>query len=196
MATTSARHALLPAGSRRAEGYLCLALFCGCIPLANWLIGHVGTLCIPSQPCTIPVWPGLRAPSGVLAVGLTLVMRDLVQRRLGVAWAFGAIVAGAVLSWFVSPAALVLAPGAAFLLSEGAGLLVYTPLQRRGLVLAVAASGIVGIAVDSVFFLSLAFGNLDFLAGQMAGKAWALLAALPVVHWLRRRDRRQAAAAA
>ncbi len=43
--------------------------------------------------------------------------------------------------------------------------------------------------MDSVLFLSLAFGSLDFLAGQMIGKGWALLAALPVVHWLRERDR-------
>lgn len=189
------RH-LPPAGGRRGEGYVYFALFCGCIPLANWLIGHVGTVCAPGQPCTIPVWPGLRAPSGVLAVGFALVLRDLVQRRLGLGWALGAIGAGAALSWFVSPASLVIASVAAWVMSEVADLLVYTPLQRRGLVLAVAASGIVGIAVDSVFFLSLAFGNLDFLAGQMAGKAWALLAALPVVHWLRQRDRRQAPAAA
>lgn len=175
----------------RLEGYLYFALFCGCIPLANWLIGHVGTVCAPESPCTIPVWPGIQAPSDVLAVGLALVLRDLVQRRLGMAWALWAIAVGAVLSWFVSPAVLVLASVAAFVLSELADLLVYTPLQRRGLVLAVAVSGAVGIAVDRLVFLSLAFGSLDFLAGQMIGKAWALLLALPVVQWLRARDERQ-----
>jgi queuosine precursor transporter len=175
--------------AQRIEGFLFFALFCGCIPLANWLIGNVGTVCPPDSPCLIPVWPGILAPSGVLAIGLALVLRDLVQRRLGLAWALGAIAVGAVLSGLVSPPALVVASVAAFVLSEVADLAVYTPLQRRGLVLAVAASGVVGIAVDSVLFLSLAFGSLDFLAGQMMGKGWALLAALPVVHWLRRRDR-------
>ncbi|WP_246045565.1 VUT family protein [Rubellimicrobium roseum] len=174
--------------AQRLEGYAYFALFCGCIPLANWLIGNVGTVCPPNSPCLIPVWPGTLAPSGVLAIGLALVLRDLVQRRLGLAWSVGAIVVGAVLSGLVSPPALVVASVAAFVLSEVADLAVYTPLQRRGLVLAVAASGVVGIVVDSVLFLSLAFGSLDFLWGQMIGKGWGLLLALPVVRWLRKRD--------
>lgn len=126
----------------------------------------------------------------MLAIGAALVLRDLVQRRLGVKWALGAILVGAAISGLLAPAALVLASVAAFALSELADFAVFTPLQRRGLVLAVAASGVVGIAVDSVLFLSLAFGSLDFLAGQMIGKSWALLLALPLVHLMRRRDAR------
>jgi len=80
---------------------------------------------------------------------------------------------------------------AAFLLSESADLLVYTPLQRRGLVLAVLASSLVGLIVDSVLFLSLAFGSLDHLAGQIVGKLWMVLASLPFVHLLRLRDARR-----
>lgn len=74
----------------------------------------------------------------------------------------------------------------AFLLSELADFAVYTPLQERGLVLAVLASSTVGLAVDSVLFLWLAFGSLEFLAGQIVGKGWMVLLALPVVHWLRK----------
>jgi uncharacterized PurR-regulated membrane protein YhhQ (DUF165 family) len=130
------------------------------------------------------------APSGVLMIGLALVLRDLVQRRLGAGWAFGAVIAGAALSALLAPPALVIASAAAFLLSELADLAVYTPLQRRGLVRAVFASSAVGLVVDSIVFLWLAFGSLDFLAGQVIGKGWMVLAALPVVHWLRRRDER------
>ena len=72
-----------------------------------------------------------------------------------------------------------------------ADLVVFTPLQRRGLVLAVLASGIVGLTVDSIVFLDLAFGSLDYLAGQVIGKLWAVLAALPLIHLLRRRDVRR-----
>lgn len=175
---------------QRIEGFVYLALFCACIPLANWLIGNVGVTCVPDGPCIIPVWAGISAPSGVLAIGAALVLRDLVQRRLGMQWALGAIVLGAAISGFLAPASLVLASVLAFALSEVADLAVFTPLQRRGLVLAVAASGVVGIAVDSVLFLSLAFGSLDFLAGQMIGKSWALLLALPLVFLLRLRDSR------
>jgi uncharacterized PurR-regulated membrane protein YhhQ (DUF165 family) len=78
----------------------------------------------------------------------------------------------------------------ALALSETADLAVFTPLPRRGLVLAVAASTVVGIVVDSMLFLWLAFGSLDFLSGQIIGKGWALVAALPLVHLLRQRDRR------
>ncbi len=69
----------------------------------------MGTSCAPDGPCTIPVWPGIQAPSGVLAIGLALVLRDLVQRRLGVTWALGAIAVGTIISGAVAPGALVVA---------------------------------------------------------------------------------------
>ena len=175
----------------RAEGVLALIGFGLCIPAANWLIGHVGTFCVPHGPCLVPVAPGLMAPSGVLMIGLALVLRDLVQRRLGVGYAAAAVLAGAALSGLVAPPALVVASAAAFLLSELADLAVFTPLQKRGLVLAVAASGVVGLVVDSVVFLWLAFGSLAFLAGQVVGKAWMVVLALPLVSLLRRRDERR-----
>ena len=175
---------------RRAEGLLFLLAFGLCIPAANWLIGNVGTVCVPGGPCLIPVAPGLLAPSGVLMVGLALVLRDMVQRRLGLGWAAGAVLAGAALSALLAPPALVVASAAAFLVGEAVDLAVYTPLQRRGLVVAVALSGVAGLALDSLVFLLLAFGSLDYFAGQVVGKLWMVLASLPLVAWLRRRDER------
>lgn len=181
---------------RRIEGAIFLAAFGACIPAANWLIGNLGTVCSPDAPCLIPVAPGIMAPSGVLMIGLALVLRDLVQRRLGLLWAAAAIVAGAGLSAFFSPPALVLASAVAFLLSEFADLAVYTPLQRRRLMLAVFASSLVGLVIDSVLFLSLAFGSLEYLPGQVIGKAWMVVLAMPLVVLLRRRDQRLGLAAA
>jgi uncharacterized PurR-regulated membrane protein YhhQ (DUF165 family) len=176
---------------RRAEGALYLVLFTFTVPAANWLIGHVGTTCVPNGPCLIPVGPlGLKAPSAVLMVGAALVLRDLVQRRLGVVAGFIAIVIGAALSGLVAPSTIVVASATAFFLSELADLLVYTPLQRRRFVLAVVLSSLAGLVVDSVIFLYLAFGSLDFLLGQIVGKAWMVLLAIPLVQWLRRRDER------
>ena len=175
---------------RTFEGLLYLALFTLTIPAANWMIGHVGTVCPPQGPCLIPVAPGLMAPSAVLMVGAALVFRDLVQRRLGFWAALGAILLGAALSALVSPPAIVVASATAFLLSELADLFVYTPLQRRHFVLAVVLSSLIGLVVDSAVFLQLAFGSLDFLGGQVVGKAWMVLLALPLVQWLRRRDER------
>jgi queuosine precursor transporter len=175
---------------RLGEGSVFLLLFALTIPTANWLIGNAGTLCVPQGPCLVPVAPGLMAPSGVMMAGVALVLRDLVQRRLGVGLASLAILAGAGLSAFLAPPALVVASATAFLMSEFADLAIYTPLARRGLVIAVVASGVVGLVVDSIVFLWLAFGSLDFLAGQIVGKAWMVLLSIPFVVWLRRRDQR------
>jgi hypothetical protein len=182
---------------RKAAALIYLLAFVACIPIANWMIGNVGTVCAPPHgPCLVPVWPWgpkgmpLMAPSGVLLIGLALVLRDLVQRRLGVAYSAGAVIVGAMLSVAVAPATLALASGTAFLLSEFADLAVYTPLARRRLVAAVVASGAVGLVVDSIVFLWLAFGSLDFLLGQVVGKGWMVLLSIPFVLCLRRRDER------
>lgn len=175
---------------KNIEGTIFLVLFCLTIPAANWMIGHVGTVCVPNGPCLIPVAPALMAPSGVLMVGAALVLRDLVQRRLGVEFGIGAIIVGAVLSAALAPGALVIASAAAFLLSEFADFAIYTPLARRRLVLAVVASSLAGLVVDSIVFLWLAFGSLEFLAGQIVGKLWMVLIAVPFVAYLRHRDER------
>jgi queuosine precursor transporter len=175
---------------RRLEGIVFLVLFALTIPAANWLIGNAGTKCVPNGPCLIPVAPGLMAPSGVTMIGIALVLRDLVQRRLGIGVVSAAIMVGAALSAVFAPPALVIASTLAFLLSEIADLAVYTPLARRGLVVAVVASSMVGLVVDSIVFLWLAFGSLEFLAGQVVGKAWMVLLSIPFVAWLRRRDER------
>ena len=174
--------------SVRNEGYAYLVAFILTIPAANWMIGNVGTVCPENSPCLIPVGFQLMAPSGVIMVGLALVLRDLVQRRLGKLWALGAIVVGALLSALIAPQALVLASGAAFLVSELADFAVYTPLQKKRLVLAVFMSGVVGLVVDSILFLQLAFGSLDFLSGQIIGKTWMIVLALPIIWWIRQRD--------
>lgn len=175
---------------KNVEGSIFLVLFCLTIPAANWMIGHVGTVCVPNGPCLVPVAPGIMAPSGVLMVGAALVLRDLVQRRLGVEFGLGAIAAGAAISAGLAPPSLVLASATAFFLSEFADFAVYTPLARRRLVVAVVASSIVGLIVDSIVFLWLAFGSLEFLLGQIVGKLWMVLLAVPFVACLRRRDER------
>jgi uncharacterized PurR-regulated membrane protein YhhQ (DUF165 family) len=181
---------------RLTEGVIFLVLFCLTIPLANWMLGHVGTICPPNDPCLLPVapslfgLPSLMAPSGVVMIGFALVLRDLVQRRLGLEFGLAAIVVGTALSALVAPRALVLASAVAFFVSELADFAVYTPLARRRLVLAVVASSLLGIAIDSTVFLWLAFGSLDFLLGQIVGKAWMVMLSIPFIAYLRRRDER------
>jgi uncharacterized PurR-regulated membrane protein YhhQ (DUF165 family) len=92
---------------------------------------------------------------------------------------YGLVPVGFGLSWLVADPKFAVASAAAFGLSELADFAVYTPLRKRGWLTAVIASNIVGLIVDSLLFLWLAFGSLDFLAGQLVGKAW--MTALAVV---------------
>jgi uncharacterized PurR-regulated membrane protein YhhQ (DUF165 family) len=140
---------------------------------------------------TIPVGFGLLAPAGVLWAGLALTLRDLVQDRLGRGWTVGAILVGAALSMALSPS-LGLASGTAFLVSEFADFAVYTPLRERRWLLAILLSNSVGLVVDSALFLWLAFGSLDFLAGQVWAKFAVTLLTVAAL-WLWRTSRRPAA---
>lgn len=172
-------------------GYLALVLYVATILGANYAIGRLGQCPPPGTPapCTIPVGFGLSAPSGVLFVGLALFLRDAVQDHLGRRWTVAGIAAGAMLSWWVAAPEVALASGAAFLLSEAADFLVYTPLRERHRPAAVLASGAVGSVVDSALFLWLAFGSLAFLAGQVLGKVEvSVLCALVVASLGKRRD--------
>jgi len=164
-------------------------LYLATIPAANFLVGHAGTICVPEGPCLVPVGFGLMAPSGVLMIGIALVLRDMVHRDVGWRWAAAGIAAGSALSFVVAPPALAIASTVAFAFSEAMDQAVYAPLWRRRLVLAVLASGLVGAAIDSALFLWLAFGSLDHMAGQIVGKIWMVGAAA----WLLRlRTRRRA----
>jgi hypothetical protein len=44
--------------------------------------------------------------------------------------------------------------------------------------------------VDSVLFLWLAYGSLEFLAGQIVGKTLVIVVSMPFVMWLSDRDER------
>src|ERR1044072_2877633 len=132
-------------------GYVWLAVWLVCIVGANWAIATFGL---------VPVGFGLMAPAGVYFVGLAFTARDMVQEYLGRRWTFVAIIVGSALSYLVSPQ-FAIASGITFLVSEGADMLVYTPLRWRSWLGAVVASNTVGLVVDSVLFLTLAFGSLD-----------------------------------
>lgn len=158
--------------------WLLILAYIATIPLANYLIGHVGTVCAPQGPCLIPVFPGVLAPSGVLVIGAALLFRDLVQRYYGKLAALLCILFGTVLAFTFSPYALALASASSFLLSELVDFAVYTPLARRYFAAAILLSCTAGAIADSVLFLTLAFGSLEHLLGQFLGKLYASVAYL------------------
>ena len=153
-------------GALFAIGYVLIIL------AANYAIIHWGRApAFPGGPYTVPVWPGIDAPSGVLFAGLAFTLRDLTQEWLGRKVVLVAIVLGALLSyWVTSNRDLAVASGVAFLFSELADFAVYQPLRERRWLAAVAASNLVGLVIDSILFLQIAFGSLDFIEGQIIAK--------------------------
>lgn len=155
-----------------------LLLYIATIFGANWALATFGL---------VPLGFGILAPAGVFFAGLALCLRDLVQDELGKGWTVLAIIAGAAVSFLVSPQ-FALASGAAFLFSETADFLVYTPLRARGYWLAgVLASNTVGDLVDSLLFLYLAFGSFAYLEGQLIGK-WLVTLPFIGLMWIWRRN--------
>lgn len=140
----------------------------------------------------VPVGFGFVAPAGVYVAGLVFSLRDALQETLGRGWVVAAIVIGAVIAAALGPH-LALASGMAFLFSELADFGIYTPLRQRSRLSAVIASNTVGVAVDSALFLWLAFGSLQFLAGQIVGKLWMTALTVAIICAWRRLGRHSTA---
>ena len=139
-----------------------VAAYIGTIFAANWAIDRYGP---------VSVGFGLTAPAGVYFAGMAFTLRDITQNAIGRRAVVVAIVVGALASALISTR-FAAASATAFLVSELADFAVYTPMQRRGWLKAVVASNVVGFVIDSALFLWLAFDSLEFLPGQLVGKAW------------------------
>jgi uncharacterized membrane protein len=126
-------------------------------------------------------------------IGLDLTMRD----RLHDQWKddqlvlrMGAlIVAGGALSWFLNRDAgiIAVASTAAFVLAATADGIAYHLARRWPRLARVNTSNIVGSAVDSLVFPTIAFGGFlpalvlaQFVAKVAGGFVWSLILALPV----------------
>lgn len=170
-----------------ARGRLLLATFAGAgytltILGANWAIHRWGL---------VPVGFGYSAPAGVYFVAAALVLRDLAQwswgRRAGqaptprqVAAMLALIAIGAGLSYLVADAKVATASAVAFAASEALDFALFTWIAPRW-AWAVLVGGLAAAVVDSVLFLHIAFGSLDFLEGQLLGKTYGIVAAALVV---------------
>ncbi|CAK7284807.1 membrane hypothetical protein [Streptomyces misionensis JCM 4497] len=164
-------------------GIATLVAYVATIPAANLAVTHFGA---------VPVGFGYAAPAGVYMVGLALVLRDLARESAGRGAVLAAIAVGTILSYFLADPALAGASAAAFAVAETMDFVVYEPLRKRGLLIAMLASNAVGLLADSLLFLKLAFGSFEYLPGQILGKAWMTFAAIAVLALLRRRKQASA----
>lgn len=157
---------------RRTIGALACAAYIATIFIANYLVKKFGI---------VNVGFGLFAPAAVFVVGVAFTLRDITQATLGRTAVVLAILIGAGLSFIVAPS-FALASGVAFLVSEGADFLVYTPIAEGGRwLIAVTLSNTVGLLVDSFLFLWIAFGSLQFFWGQVVGKGYMTVLAIAVL---------------
>lgn len=148
-----------------------VAGYAATVPLANFLITEYGP---------VPAGFGLMAPAGVYVAGAAFLLRDVVHRTGGAAWALGAVTAGTALSAIVGDPRLALASSAAFATAQLVDTGVFAALRER-LLLAVVLSNVIGLLVDTLVFLPLAFGDLTFFTGQVIGKAWMTVVAVAVM---------------
>jgi uncharacterized PurR-regulated membrane protein YhhQ (DUF165 family) len=159
--------------------WMLISLFVGLIFLSNWLVATFGI---------IPVGFSLFAPAGVITVGITFLVRDYIQKSFGKSIVLTLIVVGAILSYFINPP-LAIASGLAFLFSEFFDFLVYTYLKEKTFFGAVVLSNFVGSVLDSIIFLQIAFGSLEFLVGQVVAKMYITgLFVVVYIYMNRRRD--------
>jgi uncharacterized PurR-regulated membrane protein YhhQ (DUF165 family) len=138
----------------------------------------------------LPAAPGLWATSGSFVIGAVFVLRDYIQRRIGIAISICAVVMGAALGGYLVSPSLAVASTAAFMVSGFIDLLIYTAIAKKRFVRAVVFSSIVSAVIDSGIFLWFGFGSLELFPGQVLAKVWVILLAIPFTMWLLKRDQR------
>lgn len=160
------------------------ALYVALMPLINWSFAAVPTATIPDN-----LGGGEFQPLAIVT-GLVLVARDFAQREIR-NWVLAAMLVGLALSTLTSWITIVLASGAAFLISETVDWAVYTfvkrPLSQR-----VMLSSALSAPLDQVVFIYLASFVVPgiFAWGTiMTGIASKLLGAAIVAAVLARQER-------
>jgi len=135
----------------------------------------------------LTVWwlgPWFSPVNAFFLIGLDLTLRDVMQERLSRWQLAGVIVAGGLITWGVNPAArhIAIASAVAFAVSAVADWAVYTWLRSRPWLVRSNGSNVVGAAVDSVIFPTLAFGAfmpaiiaMQFTAKVCGGAVWSLV---------------------
>jgi hypothetical protein len=117
-------------------------------------------------------------------IGLDLTMRDVMQERLS-RWQLAVVITiGAIITWLVNPATqhIAVASASAFILAALTDWLAYSLLRSRSWLVRSNGSNIIGAAVDSIVFPTLAFGaflpiiiTLQFAAKVGGGAIWSIV---------------------
>jgi len=117
-------------------------------------------------------------------IGFDLTMRDVLHERLTRLQMMAVICAGGLITYFVNPSAqmIAVASASAFALAALADWTVYAAMHKRPWLIRSNSSNVVGAAVDSLVFPTIAFGMLlpqivllQFAAKVSGGFIWSLI---------------------
>lgn len=133
------------------------------------------------------VWwlgPWFSPINSFLLIGLDLTLRDVMHDRLTRWQMLAVVLAGGLITWGLNPGAakIAVASAAAFTASACADWLAYTALRGQKWLVRSNGSNVVGAAVDSLLFPTLAFGSflphivaMQFAAKVGGGAIWSVL---------------------
>lgn len=150
--------------------YFLVAIYVAAMVTANTLVWWLG--------------PWFSPINAFMLIGLDLTLRDVMQERFNRWQLAGVILAGGAITWLVNPAAkhIAIASAVAFLVSAIADWATYTALRSKPWLVRSNGSNVVGAAVDSVIFPTLAFGSflphiiaLQFAAKVGGGALWSMV---------------------
>jgi NAD/NADP transhydrogenase alpha subunit len=150
--------------------YALIAVYIAAMTTANLLVWWLG--------------PWFSPINAFFLIGLDLTLRDVMQERLGRWQIAGVIIAGGALTWLLNPSAshIAIASATAFTVSAAVDWAVYSWLKPRPWMIRSNGSNVVGAAVDSILFPTLAFGSfmpmivaLQFAAKVCGGAVWSLV---------------------
>lgn len=161
------------------------AVYVALMPLINWSFAAV-----PTFPIAEAFGGGQFQPLAIVT-GLVLVARDFTQREIGHR-VLGAMLIGLALSTLTSWITIVVASGAAFLISETVDWAVYT-LSRRPLSQRIMISSALSAPLDQTVFIWLAsfvVPGIFSWGTVLTGIASKLVGAAIVAWWVARQERR------
>lgn len=149
------------------------SLFIAAVVAANFSVATFGAMVTPIN--------------AFLLIGLDLSLRDALHDRWannGIVWRMGTLIlAGSVISYLANPATgmIAIASCASFGASSAADALTYGVIRKSSFLVRANGSNIVGSAIDSVLFPTIAFGALmpeivlaQFAAKVAGGFVWSL----------------------